>query len=80
MLINVNYEPTVLLISIGFADTLDHLTIHALYLSRIALELSFRALYNWREKTTHEKRRQLLSMFCINLYTNSLICYYLATL
>ena len=34
--------------------TLDHLTFRALYFSQIAFELSVRALYIWRERTTRK--------------------------
>ena len=41
-------------LTLEIIDTLDHLKFHALYFSRIASELSFRALYIWRERTTRE--------------------------
>ena len=34
--------------------TLDHLTFRALYFSRIAFELYFRAFYIWQERTTRK--------------------------
>ena len=39
---------------IWFMYTLDHLTYRALYFSRIALELYFRAFYIWQERTTRK--------------------------
>ena len=50
--------------------TLDHLTFRALYFSRIALELSFRALNIWREGTTCEIEKTTPVYGCIHLHTN----------
>ena len=46
------------------------LNVSRTYFSRIALELSFRALYIWREGTTREIEKTTPVYVCINLYTN----------
>ena len=60
--------------------TLDRLTFRALYFSRVALELSFRAFYIWREGTTRDIEKTAPVYGCINLHTNLRFCYNLAAL